>query len=302
MTTDTQTTSLTDYQTDTPHGQLQELPHPETSTSALVLDTDAFARIMAVAEVMAKGKATLPKHLQDNPADCMAIIMQAMQWKMNPFVVAQKTHLVNGTLGYEAQLVNAVVSTSGAITGRFHYDYIGDWEAYATTESKSKVGLGVRVGAVIKGDDEITWGSPLYFADITVLNSPLWKTNPRQQIAYLAVKNWTRLYVPDALLGVYSTDELDPTPISQTRQRPRSASEAAQAARPTAQRTEQHDNIVLDLEAIARDEGTPDERMEKLAQAWQGLTREDRLAIGQNELRRLQSIAGAEDVKEAAHG
>ncbi|SPX63869.1 Uncharacterised protein [Leclercia adecarboxylata] len=37
----------------------------------------------------------------------MAIIMQAMQWGMNPYAVAQKTHLVNGVLGYEAQLVNA---------------------------------------------------------------------------------------------------------------------------------------------------------------------------------------------------
>ena len=289
------------HEVDLTHGELQALPHPETSTSALVLDTEAFDRIMNVANVMAKGKATLPKHLQDNPADCMAIIMQAMQWKMNPFVVAQKTHLVNGTLGYEAQLVNAVVSTSGAITGRFHYEYIGDWDAYATGENKSEMGLGVRVGAIIKGDDEITWGSPNYFSDVKVRNSPLWKTNPRQQIAYLAVKNWTRLYVPDALLGVYSTDELDPEPINQARQRPRSASEAAQAAKLTAVRTDHHDNIVLDLEAIARDGGDPEERMEKLAQAWQGLTRKDRVAIGQNELRRLQGIAGAEDAQEVNH-
>ena len=39
---------------------------------------------------------------------CMAVTLQALQWNMSPFAVAQKTHLVNGTLGYEAQLVNAV--------------------------------------------------------------------------------------------------------------------------------------------------------------------------------------------------
>lgn len=298
MTTETQTNSITGYQPDISHSQLQELPHPETSTSALVLDTDAFDRIMNVAQVMATGKATLPKHLHDNPADCMAIIMQAMQWKMNPFVVAQKTHLVNGTLGYEAQLVNAVVSTSGAISGRFHYEYIGDWDAYSTSDGKNKseIGLGIKVGAVIKGDDEVTWGSPLYFSDVTVRNSPLWKTNPRQQIAYLAVKNWARLYVPDALLGVYSVDELDPE-INKPRQRPRTATEAAQAAQQSnhAVRTEHHENLILDLETIARDEGSSDERMEKLAQAWQALTREDRKAIGESELRRLQGIASAED-------
>ncbi len=40
-------------------------------------------------------------------------------------------------------------------------------------------------------------------------NSPLWADDPRQQIAYLAVKRWTRLHCPDVLLGVYTPDELD---------------------------------------------------------------------------------------------
>lgn len=53
----------------------------------------------------------------------MAIVMQAMQWGMNPYAVAQKTHTVNGVLGYEAQLVNAVIASSSAIHGRFHYRY-----------------------------------------------------------------------------------------------------------------------------------------------------------------------------------
>jgi 3-hydroxymyristoyl/3-hydroxydecanoyl-(acyl carrier protein) dehydratase len=60
---------------------------------------------------MADSKATVPAHLAGKPADCLAVTMQA-QWGMNPFAVAQKTHVVNGTLGYEAQLVNAVVSSS----------------------------------------------------------------------------------------------------------------------------------------------------------------------------------------------
>ncbi|EGO1998012.1 recombinase RecT, partial [Salmonella enterica] len=40
----------------------------------------------------------IPAHLAGKPADCMAIVMQAMQWGMNPYAVAQKTHLVNGVL------------------------------------------------------------------------------------------------------------------------------------------------------------------------------------------------------------
>ncbi|HAU6479257.1 TPA: recombinase RecT, partial [Citrobacter freundii] len=42
-----------------------------------------------------------------------------------------------------------------------------------------------------------------------VRNSTLWASDPRQQLAYLAVKRWARLYCPDVILGVYSADEVE---------------------------------------------------------------------------------------------
>lgn len=40
-------------------------------------------------------------------------------------------------------------------------------------------------------------------------NSTLWADDPRQQLAYLAVKRWARLYCPEVILGVYTIDELE---------------------------------------------------------------------------------------------
>lgn len=150
----------------------------------------------------------LPAHLQGKPADCMAVALQAASWGMSPFVVAQKTHLVNGTLGYEAQLVNAVISSSRAIVGRFHYKTIGDWSKWQLGNKGTESGLGVQVGAVLAGESEITWDDVLYIENITTRNSPLWKTRPLQQIKYLGVKYWARLYAPEVILGVYTPDEL----------------------------------------------------------------------------------------------
>ena len=178
--------------------EISVLESVNLSTGSLVLSSEKMNSIFNVANMMSKGVSTVPKHLQGNPADCMAIIIQATQWNMNPFAVAQKTHVISGTLGYEAQLVNAVVSTSGAITSKFKYEYQG-----------TGVNMSCRVGAILKGEDYITWNEYLCINDITVKNSPLWKTNPKQQIAYLQVKNWARLYAPECILGVYSTDELD---------------------------------------------------------------------------------------------
>lgn len=178
--------------------QTIEAPAQQPSTSALMFSPAHLQAMVTFADMMAKSSVTVPDHLKGKPADCLAIAMQATQWGMNPYAVAQKTHIVSGRLGYEAQLVNAVVQQSGAIVGAFHYEYQGTGEA-----------IECRVGAVLRGQEAITWGEWLKNKDVTTRNSPLWKVNPKQQLGYLQVKNWARLYAPGAILGVYTPDELE---------------------------------------------------------------------------------------------
>lgn len=186
------------------------------SSSELIRNPAMMEQFNALAAVMAAGRVTVPVHLQKSQGDCFAIVMQAAQWGMNPFSVAQKTHLVNGTLGYEAQLVNAVIQSSGAIQGRFHYEYSGEGND-----------LACRVGAIVKGESEIVWGEWLKSSQVTTKNSPLWKTNPKQQMGYLQVKNWARLYCPGAILGVYSEDELQEMPEKEINPMPTNNSKPA---------------------------------------------------------------------------
>jgi len=191
-------------ETQSEHRALQEVSSMapvssgRTNAGSLMLDIPMMESLMRVADLMASGKSTVPVHLQGNPSDCMAVVMQSVQWGMNPFAVAQKTHIVSGHLGYEAQLVNAVVQSSNAITGRFHYEYRGNSQA-----------MECRVGAILRGDSEVTWGEWLNENKVTTKYSPLWKTNPKQQMGYLQCKNWSRLYAPGAILGVYTPDEFD---------------------------------------------------------------------------------------------
>ncbi len=174
-----------------------ELAISGTSSTGLLLSNDTMDRAFKMAELMASGRTTIPKHLQNNPADCMAITLQALQWNMLPHVVAQKTHLVNGSLGYEAQLIVAILQSTSAIVGEFEYEFRGEGEK-----------LECRAGAIPRGKTEIKWGEWLIISSVAVKNSPLWKSNPRQQFAYLQSKNWARLYKPGAILGVYTPDEL----------------------------------------------------------------------------------------------
>lgn len=173
-------------------------PAANFSSQGLLMDFDKINAMQTLAEAMAKAQIAVPQHFRGKPGDCLAVVMQAAQWGMNPFAVAQKTHVVNGALGYEAQLVNAVVQASGAIVGRFHYEYRDDGDA-----------VECRVGAILAGENDITFGEWLSAKSVTTKNSPLWKTNPKQQLGYLQIKNWARAYTPGAILGVYSTDELE---------------------------------------------------------------------------------------------
>lgn len=194
------------------------------NSNVALFDSQYLNAISTFAQIMAQGVSTVPKHLQGNQADCMAVAMQAAQWQMNPFAVAQKTHLINGVLGYEAQLVNAVISRSGVLANRFEYEWYGPWEKIIGKFNIRKgekgeyrvpgwtmadeAGIGIVIRATLKGEDQPR-ELDLLLAQARTRNSTLWADDPRQQLAYLAVKRWARLFCPDVILGVYTPDELE---------------------------------------------------------------------------------------------
>ncbi|EKD0390152.1 TPA: recombinase RecT [Escherichia coli] len=184
-------------------------PGATVGTAAAIFSPEGMNQLVRFAELMSQGKATVPEHLEGKPADCLAVTMQAAQWGMNPFSVAQKTHVVNGKLGYEAQLVNAVVSSSSLLATRLNYRWSGDWSNVNGKTDKSP-NLTVTVSAVLKGEAEPR-ELTISMAQAGVRNSPLWEQDPRQQLAYLCTKRWARLHAPDVLLGVYTPDELQET-------------------------------------------------------------------------------------------
>ncbi|HGM6983693.1 TPA: RecT family recombinase [Serratia marcescens] len=197
-------------------------------TAATIFSPEGLNQLMKFAEVMAQSRVTVPAHLAGKPADCMAVAMQAAQWGMNPFAVAQKTHVVSGTLGYEAQLVNAVITTMSPTKDRINYEWFGPWEqvigkfvektsqkgnAYIAPAwtLKDEAGCGVKVWATMKGE-ETPRVLELLLSQAQVRNSTLWASDPKQQLAYLAVKRWSRLHCPDVIMGVYTPDELAEMP------------------------------------------------------------------------------------------
>lgn len=192
---------------------------------SILTNGELFNRLLKISEVMANSGAFVPDHFRGKQDACMAVVMQAARWGLDPFAVAQKTHLVSGTLGYESQLVIALINNMAPTKDRLHFEWIGEWEKIVgrfvekTSKSgnkyiapgwdlKDEAGVGVRVWATLKGENEPR-ELILMLSQAQVRNSTLWASDPRQQLAYLGAKRWSRLYCPDVIMGVYTPDELE---------------------------------------------------------------------------------------------
>jgi RecT family len=159
-------------------------------------------QVLEFAKLMALSSVAVPKHLRGNPGACLAVCIQALEWQMSPFSVANKSYSVNDRLSYEAQLVEAVILRRAPIKGRPKIEYTGDGDARIC-----------KIWAELRDEpgEIVSYESPK-FGRITPKNSPLWKADPDQQHFYYSVRAWCRRHFPDVLLGVYARDEIDDHP------------------------------------------------------------------------------------------
>tara|TARA_R110000782_G_scaffold239194_1_gene325557 strand:- start:16 stop:1035 length:1020 start_codon:yes stop_codon:yes gene_type:complete len=183
--------------------------------SRALFQPNSMGEAMEIAKLMAAGNF-VPPHLRGKPGDCLAVVMQAARWGLDPFAVGNKTYFVNDRMAYEAQLVIAVLNTSGVLKGRLQIE----WD-------RSDTDLVCTVTGTLKSDPQRPKAVEQKMSTIKVKNSPLWVASPQQQIGYYTSRLWARLFAPEVLLGVYTVDEIEemgienarPVPTAPTRKR-----------------------------------------------------------------------------------
>lgn len=157
--------------------------------------------IMEFAKLMSVSGVAVPKHLREQPGACLAIVIQASEWQMSPYAVANKSYSVNDRMGYEAQLVAAVILRRAPIKTRISYTYTGDGDMRRCTTTVTTL------------DGEVISHTSPPVGLITPKNSPLWKSDLDQQLGYHTARSMARRHFPDVLLGVYTMDELQDAPM-----------------------------------------------------------------------------------------
>lgn len=177
-------------------------PHGDIKLSAIAggISFASALEVIEVAKLMAVSGHAVPKHLRLNPGACLRIVFQAVEWRMSPWGVADKSYEVNDRLAYESQLIHAVVEARAPLKERLNCAYEGE---------------GPERRCLVSGmfnDGTVRQYLTPKFKDIRVKNSPLWKDDPDQQLWYYATRAWARKWCPDVLLGIYSKDELEAEP------------------------------------------------------------------------------------------
>lgn len=162
----------------------------------------SMQEVMDFAQLMAKAGPAIPPAFRGQPGACLAIAMQALRWEMDPFSVAQKAYATtdrsgNERIAYEAQLIAAVINTRGPFEHRPSLEFKGEGDAMFCIAS-----------ATIRGERDPRTIKTAKISGINPKNSPLWKSDPEQQLSYYALRAFGRRWCPEVLLGVYSPDEL----------------------------------------------------------------------------------------------
>jgi len=158
----------------------------------------SIADALELASVMAKANL-IPKHLRDKPGDCLLVIMQAQRWGMDAMSVAQCTSVVHDKLCYEGKLVAAALYAMGAIDGRLRYEFSGTGLGRSVTVTGRPHGSTIEQSVI---GTVVDWQT----------SNDNWKKQPDDMLVYRGTRQWARRYAPEALLGVYTPDEIEDAP------------------------------------------------------------------------------------------
>lgn len=158
--------------------------------------------LLDMSNLMATAGPMVKDIYRGNPGACMGLIAVCAPYGLNPLQVSWKTYQTqkDGPIAYEAQVIVAMVNASGVLKGALDYEFRGEG---ATRQCIVR-------GTLRNGETrEIITPT---VGQITTKNSPLWKSDPDQQLAYYGGRAWARRHKPEMLLGIYDVDELEPVP------------------------------------------------------------------------------------------
>jgi hypothetical protein len=199
------------------------------------LNPENYAAYVTVAQGMCKQDNILLKtELRSNVAVVIGLLDIASRARISPYLLAMKVYVQKGVLCFESQAFHALARPflDGGLKGEYLGEGMersliirgrlkGDPYEYTHTSPKLK---DLHPGYVTK---EVNGENVKY-----IKGSPLWDRKPDVQLWYDTTRDWVRLHCPEAVLGVYTTDEVESEDFVDRTPRPTLGERLASSQRP----------------------------------------------------------------------
>ena len=168
------------------------------------LDTKRFNQLWKVASGFARS-TMVPEHYRGEPENCFIAVQMAIRLGVDPFMFMQKSYIVHGKPGMEAQLAIALVNSSNIFDDALDYEVDGDdpkkddyrVRVFATRRSSGKVVHGPWIDwQLVRGEE---WDKK---------KGSKWLTMPGLMFMYRAATFFARMHCPERLMGMNTVEEL----------------------------------------------------------------------------------------------
>ncbi|TAM07222.1 MAG: hypothetical protein EPN70_03350 [Paraburkholderia sp.] len=245
-----------------------------TTTGSFDLSPRSLEEALRFADYLADSDL-VPKDFKGKPGN----VLVAMQWGaelgLKPMQSLQNIAVINGRPALWGDAVLALVLASPAC------EYIEEWEESGTAYCKAK-----RRG---KPEDIQTFSDEDAKKAGLIGKQGPWSQYPKRMKKMRARAFTLRDNFADVLKGIpIAEDIMDIEPVERDITPRATPTQIAQKAADSTrvERTDRHADIVKHLEEVANQYGS-----DALAESWGKLTKEDRKAIGTDELNRLKKLA-----------
>lgn len=153
----------------------------------------------------------IPDNYKNKPQNVVIAIGLANQMQLDPFTVMQNLAIIKGKTSWSGSFCKTLIERTGKYKN-LELNYVGE---------KGKDSYGCYLSAVRVSDGKVINGPTVTMAMAKAekwTSNSKWLTLTDLMLAYRCQSFFCRLYVPEAMNGIYTTEEVDE--ISTQRQQP----------------------------------------------------------------------------------
>jgi hypothetical protein len=184
--------------------QQQLMLNPENPREReMILVEREFAMLQRKGQALA-ASSIIPKDFQNNLPNCMIAMEMAQRLNTGELEIMQNLYVIHGRPSFSASYLIAKVNNSSILKGRLKFEMVGeagtdDYGCFAYgIDSDTEEKLCGTVITVRMAKAQGWWGK----------NGSKWPDMTDQMLQYRAASFWSRVYAPDATMGMHTVEEV----------------------------------------------------------------------------------------------